>query len=180
LPDPLATATADPLAFAELTRLLRQRGLARIEPTTLALHRLFAAILRTQPHQQPDLPTRTVGLLRAAAPDDPETNPLAWPVWRQLLPHVLVAIDPHRNLDTTEQDVAWLLDHAADYLHSRGEPAPARPLRERAWGLRRARLGDDHPRTLNSATSLVVTLRTLGQHEQASKLEEWVRSRRRD
>ncbi|MDQ4032017.1 MAG: FxSxx-COOH system tetratricopeptide repeat protein, partial [Actinomycetota bacterium] len=37
LPDPLATAAGDPLAFTGLTRLLRQHGLARVEPTTLAL-----------------------------------------------------------------------------------------------------------------------------------------------
>ena len=70
LPDPLATTATDPLAFAELTRLLRQHGLARVEPATLALHRLLAAILRTQPHQQQDLPTLVVRLLRAAVPAD--------------------------------------------------------------------------------------------------------------
>ncbi|HEX2291573.1 MAG TPA: FxSxx-COOH system tetratricopeptide repeat protein, partial [Pseudonocardiaceae bacterium] len=94
LPDPLAGAAEDPLAFTALTQLLRQHGLARVEPTTLALHRLLAAILRTQPH----LPTLAVQLLRAAVPaDEPSDNPPAWPAWRQLLPHVLVATDPVRN-----------------------------------------------------------------------------------
>jgi hypothetical protein len=74
LPDPLATAASDPLAFTALTRLLRQHGLARVEPTTLHLHRLLAAILRTQPHQRKDLPTLAVRLLRAAVPDDPWDN----------------------------------------------------------------------------------------------------------
>jgi hypothetical protein len=86
LPDPLAAAAGDPLAFTALTRLLRQHGLTRLEPDTLVLHRLLAAILRTQPHQHPDLPIRAVWLLRAAVPDDPWDNPPAWPVWRQLLP----------------------------------------------------------------------------------------------
>ena len=121
LPDPLATAAGDPLAFIELTRLLRQHGLARVEPTTVALHRLLAAILRTQPH----LPTLAVQLLRAAVPaDDPSDNPPAWPAWRQLLPHVLVATDPVRNLTEVERDVAWLLNRAAEYLQTRGEPVP--------------------------------------------------------
>ncbi|MGH4016290.1 MAG: FxSxx-COOH system tetratricopeptide repeat protein [Pseudonocardiaceae bacterium] len=179
LPDPLATAAADPLAFTELTRLLRQRGLARAEPDSLALHRLLAAILRTQPHQQPHLPTLAVVLLRVAVPDDPETNPLAWPAWRQLLPHVLVATDPHRTLTGVEQEVAWLLDRAAAFLHTRGEPAPARPLLERAWDLRRLRLGDDHPDTLDSANNLAVTLWELGQYEQARQLSEDTLTRRR-
>jgi hypothetical protein len=178
LPAQLASAAADPLAFAALTRLLGQRGLARVEPATLQLHRLLAAILRT-PHQQPDLATLAVRLLRAAAPDDPWDNPPTWPAWRQLLPHVLVATDPHRNLDQVGQDVAWLLDRAAEYLQTRGEPASARPLHERAWELRRSRLGDDHPDTLESANNLATDLWALGQYEQARQLTEDTLTRRR-
>ncbi|MGH3869734.1 MAG: FxSxx-COOH system tetratricopeptide repeat protein [Pseudonocardiaceae bacterium] len=179
LPDPLATAASDPLAFTELIRLLRQRGLARVEPTALALHRLFAAILRTQPHPQPDLPTLVVRLLRAAVPADPWDNPQTWPTWRQLLPHVLVATAFHRTFDTAEQDVAWLLNRAGSYLHTRGEPGSARPLRERALNLHRASLGDDHPDTLESANNLAVDLGELGQYEQACQLLEDTLTRRR-
>jgi NB-ARC domain/Domain of unknown function (DUF4062) len=128
LPDALATRAGDPLAFTALTRLLRQHGLARLEPATLQLHRLLAAILRTPPHPSQDLPTLAVRLLRAAVPANPRDNPPAWPAWRQLLPHVLVATDRHRNLTGVEEDVAWLLTRAAEYLQTRGEPGPARPL----------------------------------------------------
>ncbi|MDQ3765279.1 MAG: FxSxx-COOH system tetratricopeptide repeat protein, partial [Actinomycetota bacterium] len=173
LPEPLATAAADPLAFTALTRLLRQHGLTRAETATLTLHRLLAAILRTHPPPQPDLPTRAVRLLRAAAPtDDPWDNPQTWPAWRQLLPHVLVATEPHRTLTRVEQDVAWLLDHAAQYLQTRGEFAPSRPLLERARDLRRSMLGDDHPDTLKLANNLVGGLWELGQYEPARQLSE--------
>ncbi len=173
LPEPLAATAADPLAFTALTRLLRQYGLARVESATLALHRLLAAILRTQPHQQPDLPALAVRLLRAAVPtDDPWDNPLAWLAWRQLLPHVLVATNPHRTLTGVEEDVAWLLDRAGFYLQSRGEPATARPLYERAWDLRRSRLGADHPDTLKSVSNLAFDLWMLGQYEPARQLAE--------
>ncbi len=183
LPDPLATAAADPLAFAELTGLLRQHGLARVESEIFQLHRLLAAILRTQPHHEPDpprdLPALTIRLLRAAVPDDPWDNPEAWPAWRQLLPHVLVATDAHRTLDLAEQDVAWLLDRAGSYLHTGGEPAPARPLRERALNLRRSRLGDDHPDTLESAANLAIGLRAMGHYKEALQLGEDALTRRR-
>jgi hypothetical protein len=177
LPTPLATAAADPLVFTALTRLLRQYGLARVESVTLTLHRLLAAILRTQPHHQQALPILAVGLLRAAVPaDDPWDNPLGWPAgwpaWRQLLPHVLVATNPHRTLTGAEQDVAWLLDRAGLYLQSRGEPALAQPLFERAWDLRRSQLGDDHPDTLESASNLAGDLWELGQYERARQLGE--------
>jgi len=179
LPDPLATAAADPLAFTALIRLLRQHGLARVEPTTLHLHRLLAAILRTQPHQPQDLPTLVIGLLRVAVPDDPWENPPTWPVWRQLLPHVMAATDCHRNLTGVEQNVAWLLDRAATYLQTRGEPVPARPLFERALDLYRFRLGDDHTGTLKSANNLAVDLWALGQYDQARQLAEDTLTRRR-
>jgi len=173
LPDPLATAAADPLAFTAITRLLRQHGLARVESATLALHRLLAAILRTPPHQQPDLPTLVVRLLRAAVPAaGPWDNPEAWPAWRQFLPHVLVATNPHRTLTAVEENVAWLVHHAAEYLETRGEPGPARPLFERAWDLRRSRLGEDHPDTLESASNLARDLWELGHYEQVRQLGE--------
>jgi tetratricopeptide (TPR) repeat protein len=172
LPDPLATAAADPLTFTALTRLLRQHGLAHVEPAALALHRLLAAILRTQPHQRENLPKLVVGLLRAAVPSDPLDNPPVWPAWRQLLPHVLAATDPHRTLIATEQEMAWLLHCAATYLYSRGEVDLARSLFERAWNLRRYSLGDDHPDALESASRLSLNLWALGQFDRARQLGE--------
>jgi Tetratricopeptide repeat/NB-ARC domain/AAA domain len=173
LPDALATAAGDLLAFTALTRLLRQYGLARVEAATLQLHRLLAAILRAQPHQHQELPTLAVRLLRAAVPaDDPWDNPPTWPAWRQLLPHVLAATDFHRSLTGVQEDVAWLLNRAGLYLQTQGEPAPARPLFHRAWTLRRSMLGDDHPETLRLAANLAFNLGVLGQYEQARQLSE--------
>ena len=172
MPDLLATVAGDPLAFTALTRLLRQYGLARVESATLVLHRLLAAILRTQPHQQQDLATLVVTLLRGAVPDDPWDNPPTWLAWRQLLPHVLVTTDPHRTLTGVEEDVASLLHCAGLYLLTRGEPGPARSLFARSWDLRRSTLGDDHPDTLESAGRLSFNLWELGKYEQARELGE--------
>jgi Tetratricopeptide repeat len=177
LPDLLAAVAADPLAFTELTRLLRQYGLARVESTTLTLHRLLAAILRAQPHQHQDLPILVLGLLRAGVPGDPWNNPPVWPAWRKLLPHVLVATDPRRALAGVERDVAWLLHRAATYLEARGEPA--RSLFERARDLRRALLGTDHPDTLESASRLSLNLFELGHYEPARQLGEDTLTRQR-
>jgi tetratricopeptide (TPR) repeat protein len=173
LPDSLGTAAGDPLAFTALAQLLRQYGLARVEPATLALHRLLAAILRTQPHQRQDWPALVVRLLRAAVPaDDLWSSPPAWSAWRQLLPHVLIATNPHRAPTGVEEDIAWLLDHAGSYLRIRGQPAIAQPLFERAWDLRSSRLGADHPDTLESASNLAGDLWALGHYEQGRQLGE--------
>jgi tetratricopeptide (TPR) repeat protein len=173
LPGPLAGTAGNPLAFTALTQLLRQHGLARVEPTTLTLHRLLAAILRAQPNQQQDLPTLLVRLLRAAIPSDhPWENLPVWPAWRQFLVHVLVATDRNRTFTGAEEDVAWLLDHAAEYLLSRGELTTAQPLFERARNLYRSVVGEDHPDTLRSGHIFALCLWELGQHEQARQLTE--------
>lgn len=169
LPDPLAIMARDPLAFTELTRLLRRGGLARVEPDSLQLHRLLQAILRSQPSEH-DMATVAIRLLRAAVPADPWDNPPTWSLWRELLPHVLAATDARHTLDPTGDDVGWLLDHAGGYVLTRGEPASARPLHERALRLRRTVLGEDHPDTLESAINLATNLHMLGQHEQARQL----------
>lgn len=106
-------------------------------------------------------------------PADLWRDPAAWPTWRQLLPHVLAVTDASRDLDPTRSvDVAWLLDCAATYLHTRGEQRRARPLFERAFELRQRLLGDDHPATLDSANNIAVGLYMLGEHEPARQLHE--------
>jgi tetratricopeptide (TPR) repeat protein len=173
LPDPLATVAANPLEFPELIRVLRQHGLGSVEHAALTLHRLLAAILRTQTHQQHQLSIHAVRLLRrAVTTTKPWENPPAWPTWRPFLPHILAAIDPHRDLTGVEDEVAWLLERAAEYLHSRGQPSSARPLFERALAQRRCTLGDDHHETLAFASSLCINLWALGQFKQAGQLAE--------
>lgn len=78
LPELLATVVGDLLAFAGLTRLLRQRALARISADHLQLHRLVQAILRTRSGSEPDADGEgrtALGLLREAVPADPWNNP---------------------------------------------------------------------------------------------------------
>jgi len=178
LPDPLAETVVDPLTVAGLTAALRRRGMVRTTPDSLQLHRVPAALLRARPAgDDPDSdrggwPATAVRVLRQAAPADPWNNPAVWPAWRRLLPHVLAATDPTRNLDPVVDDVAWLLDRAATYLTARGEPRAARPLSQRVYQLDRSRLGDDHPDTLRRAHNLAVDLSQLGEHEQARRLDE--------
>jgi len=177
LPEPLATAAGDPLAFAGLTRLLRRRALARISTDNLQLHRLVQAILRARPGSGTDIDERrrtALGLLREAVPRDFWNNPAPWPMWRQLLPHVLAITNTNRDLDPISADVPLLLDRAAMYMQTRGEPRPARPLSERAFVLHQRLLGDNHPDTLHSAHNLALNLSALGEHERARQLHEQI------
>jgi hypothetical protein len=184
LPDRLATAVGDPLVFAGLTRLLRRRGLARVGASSLQLHRLVQAILRSRsPSSGTDgegMAVVAIRLLARAVPANPWNNPSTWSHWRHLLPHILAATDTSRPLEPAGEYVTWLLNTAGTYLHTRGEPGPARLLFERALTDRRRMLGEDHPATLASANDLALDLGSLGDYERARQLNEdnFTRSRR--
>ena len=154
LPAPLAQTARSPAQLADLAATLRRRGLARVESNSVQLHRTPAhQVLARTVGDRPDQLTWAgwaVRLLRAAMPTQPH-DPDGWPVWRQLLPHLLTATDPARHLDDVTLEVGWLLNHAASYLQARGEPRAARALFEDAYDLYRRRLGHDpsrHPRLL--------------------------------
>jgi Domain of unknown function (DUF4062)/Tetratricopeptide repeat/NB-ARC domain len=174
LPPPLGAAAGDPVAFAELTGLLRRRALARVGLDSLQVHRLVQAILGDSPistSPRDDLITVARRLLREVVPADPWKNPASWPAWRQLLPHVLAVTGPARGADPDSRDIPWLLERAAIYLHTRGEPRSARPLCERAHQLYRDMLGEDHPDTRGSTNTLARVLRALFEYERAHALE---------
>jgi hypothetical protein len=114
---------------------------------------------------------RVVRLLRAIAPADP-ADPAGWPLWRQLLPHILAVTDPARHLADAAVEVAWLLEHGAGFLLARGEPRPALALATDSYDLYRDRLGPDHPDTQTSARTLTAGLHALGRHDQARRLLE--------
>jgi tetratricopeptide (TPR) repeat protein len=169
----LAIAAGDPVAFAALTGLLRRRALARVGPDSLQIHRLVQSILGDSRISTSDDDISMIArrLLRDAVPADPWNDPASWPAWRRLLPHVLAVTDPARA-DSGSLDVPWLLDRAATYLQTSGEPGAARALFERAHQLYRNVLGEDHPSTLFSANNLVGDLRALGEHQRARALAE--------
>src|SRR5262249_19241689 len=113
-----------------------------------------------------------VRLLRQAVPDNPWNNPAAWPAWRQMLPHALAATDPGRDLALVSNEVAWLLDHAAIYLQSSGDPRAALPLFQRAHDLSRPRLGADPPDTLATRHRLGHAYEAAGRLSEAIPLFE--------
>ena len=188
LPEPLAGVAADPLGMAELRAVLRRRGLARVGADSVLLHRIPAALLRARTHDDTIEATAisagwavvVVRLLKAALPGDPWDNPPVWPAWRRLLPHVLTAINPDRQLTSATAELATLCDQAAAYQQARGEPREALPLSQRAYDLRHKLLGPDDDDTLVSATRLALDLRALGEVGRARELDEdsYARSRR--
>jgi hypothetical protein len=182
LPEPLRALT-DALMLADVTALVHRRSLATLTPHTVQVHRVPAALLRARTREdQSDVggwAAAVIRLLHAAAPENPRNNPSVWPRWQQLLPHILAATDPSRPIEPVPGEVAWLLDHAAQYRNTRGEPRAALPLARRAHALYREWLGDDHLDTVASANNLAIDLAAVGEHELARALDEDTLTRRR-
>jgi hypothetical protein len=151
LPEPLATAAADPVAFSDAVGALADYSLARRPGGTLVVHRLIQDVTRHRTFGQPaateDKPLETVlALLRADLPGNVWSTPESWPRWRALLPSVLAATGHHPNT-AGEDTTAWLLARAGTYLRSQGRYAEALPLHQGALRIHEAALGPDHPLT---------------------------------
>jgi hypothetical protein len=178
LPGALAQSAQARPQLAERAATLQRRGLARVDGEIVQVHRVPAAqlIQRTVEDRADGVgwAARVVRLLRAIAPVDP-ADPVGWPLWRQLLPHILAVTDPARHLADAPAEVAWLLDHGAGFLLARGEPRPALALATDSYDLYRHRLGRDHPDTQTSARTLTDGLHALGRHDQARRLLEEAR-----
>ncbi len=184
LPDQLKPIATDPLVLARCTAVLHRRGMASVSPHSIQLHRIPAALLRARSQQSvitvaAGWAATVVRLLGETAPANVRFDPEGWPVWRRLLSHVLAAASHEAALDTVPVDATRLLDDAAMYLLTRGEPRAALAACERGYAVRRTTLGDDHVDTLTSASNLALHLWWLGEFERARALDEDTLARRR-
>jgi tetratricopeptide (TPR) repeat protein len=183
LPERLRPIAIDPLVLARCTAILHRRGMATVSPHNIQLHRVPAALLRAR-SQGSEATTAgwaatVVRLLDQAAPGNVHTDPGAWPIWRRLLPHVLAVAGRDAAMHAVPAEATRLLDRAATYLLTRGEPQAALAPYDRAYSIRRATFGDDHPDTLTSASNLALNLWWLGERERARALDEDTLTRRR-
>ncbi len=175
LPSELAARAADPLAWRQTLAHLTRQSLARIDHRGLQMHRLTQAILRERltPAQAATTRNYAEALLTASDPGDPP-NPVTWPQWARLTPHVLAA-----DLAATDSPaLRELARHTCWYLIERGDTRTAHEL---ANGLRqqwRDRLGEDHEHTLTAAHYLAWTLLEMGRYAESRDLNQDTFARR--
>ncbi len=176
LPGELAARAADPLAWRQTLAYLARQSLARVDQRGLVMHRLTQAILRDRltPDQATATRACTEAILAAADPGD-QGNPVTWPRWAQLMPHLLAA-----DVAASDSwDLRWMACNACGYLLARGDTRAAQDL---ATDLRqhwRDRLGDDHESTRAATIYLAWALRNLGHYAEARELDEDTLARRR-
>ncbi|MEH0975282.1 FxSxx-COOH system tetratricopeptide repeat protein [Micromonospora sp. CPCC 205546] len=155
----------------------------------ITVHRLVQAVARIpdpdDPHRQPDDMTTACATattaLTIALPDD-WRDPIAWPTWRSLVPHI-DALASHARAHTTDSDratQAYLLNAAGVFLHGQGNLPRASAYLEQALTDYRRVLGDDHPQTLTSVNDLASTYQAAGDLQRAILLfEQSLTDRRR-
>jgi tetratricopeptide (TPR) repeat protein len=176
LPSELAARAADPLAWRQTLAHMTKQSLARIDHRGLQMHRLTQAILRDRltPAQAAATRKYAEALLAASNPGDPP-NPVTWPQWARLTPHVLAA-----DLATTDTPaLRELVRYTCWYLIERGDTRTAHDL---ASGLRqqwRGRLGENHEHTLTATHYLAWTLLEMGRYAESRDLNQDTLARRR-
>jgi hypothetical protein len=176
LPGELAARAADPLAWRQVLARLARQSLARVDQRGLVMHRLTQAILRDRLTAEQAAATRacTEAVLAAAGPGDP-TDPVSWPRWAQLMPHLLAA----DLAVTASSGLRSAACNACGYLMARGDTRAAHDLAadlRRHW---RGRLGDDHENTRAAANHLAWALRAMGRYPEARDLAQDTLARRR-
>ena len=165
LPRRLAARARDPLAWRQTLARLAGQSLARVDQGGLVLHRLTQAILRDRltPAQATATRQRAEAILAASNPRD-AANPVTWPRWARLMPHLLAA--------TGNPDLRLMACDACWYLLARGDTRTAHDL---AAGLREqwhGRLGGDDQNTLAVTHYLAWALRDMGRYADARDLDQ--------
>jgi hypothetical protein len=168
-PGELAARAADPLAWRQTLAHLARQSLARIDARGLVMHRLTQAILRDRLTSAQAAATRerSEAILAASNPKDPG-NPVTWPRWAQLMPHLLAA-----DLAATgNQDLRWMACDACGYLQRRGDTRAAHDLASDLRQCWRERLGDDDQNTRAATHYIAWTLREMGRYTEARDLHQ--------
>ena len=167
LPGALAARAADPLTWPQTLAQLARQALARVDQRGLVMHRLTQAILRDRltPGQAAATRERAEAVLAASDPGDPG-NPVTWPRWAQLMPHLLAA----DLAATSNPDLRRMACNACWYLLSRGDTRTAHDLARDLRQHWRDRLGDDDENTQAITAYLARALSAMGCYAEARDL----------
>ena len=190
LPEPLASAAADVLAWRKLLAALGRSSLARIDQQAMQMHRLTQAVLRDRLTPERSAATQTLAGKVLATNDlgDPK-DPVRWTAWADLLPHIL-AIDPASSSDP---DVRTLACWASWYLLMRGDIRGGHDLADHLYQQWIRELSSDdaprgagmnidaalHDHPLWAGMNLATSLHLMGQYAEARRLNEDILAGRR-
>jgi tetratricopeptide (TPR) repeat protein len=176
LPGPLGEHAADPLAWRQVLARVGLSMLAHVDPNGVQLHRLTQAIVRDRlaPERATAFRALAEQVLACADPGDQE-DPVSWPGWARLLPHILAADhEMSRN-----PEFRSLVCQASWYLLMSGDTRGGHDLAERLHRRWKQQLGRDDYHTLWAANSLAVSYQIMGRFAEARRLNTDTLARRR-
>ncbi|MEA3344970.1 MAG: FxSxx-COOH system tetratricopeptide repeat protein [Chloroflexota bacterium] len=170
LPQPLAEAVANPLAFNEAVVALRRYSLMEVAGDAFSVHQLVQIVARDRLGEKArrTWAQAAAQLLGSAFPsgNDPE-NVRSWPQCSRLLPHALAAAGYAETLEVASEATGRLLNQAGAYLWGRAEFAEARGAFQRALRIDEAAFGPHHPQVATGVNNLGSVLQDLGDLEGA-------------
>ncbi|MEV6974552.1 FxSxx-COOH system tetratricopeptide repeat protein [Kitasatospora sp. NPDC093806] len=178
IPVELVGGLGTPAQINTAIGLLAAYGMITLDPETgtLSVHRLVQALARTpdpaDPHRTADLVRMAAGLaaqqLSTCSPEDP-SDPLSWPTWRTLLPHVQSLAERTPENDASTSLLTLLSDHGSALDHQ-GLSHLSVPLFERSLPLAKLLLADGHREIHSVAKLLGSALSSAGTHNRALEL----------
>jgi tetratricopeptide (TPR) repeat protein len=173
LPERLAAAVRDRIAFQQAVGALRRYSLVTTTGDTLQVHRLVGAVTRhaLTTDEQQQWAMVALGLVLAGYPEEAD-NVDKWPIATRLLPHALAATAHPMVEDAAPEWVVHLLNRIGDYLWERAEFDQAERVLDQSRTTAEARLGADHPDTATSLDNLAAVLRARGDLDRARALHE--------
>jgi tetratricopeptide (TPR) repeat protein len=173
-PEELAVLAADPFTLDDAVGALRRYGLVKADEQVLTVHRLVQQIIRERldPATTAGRVSVAVRLLAEAFPWQGHSDPGVWARCARLLPHGVAAAS-HAERHTIEAAASsQVLNHAASYLHGRGQYREAQELFERALALAEVAFGSEHDVTSTRLNNLALVLHDQGDLDAARTLHE--------
>ncbi|WP_198541716.1 FxSxx-COOH system tetratricopeptide repeat protein, partial [Parafrankia colletiae] len=177
-----ALIVGDPATTHDCIAVVVKYALARRTGTSLQIHRLVHALLRTQLGETESInflagALQLLGTANPGAAADPET----WPAYAALTPHA-VAVTSH--LSTVGQiqepvDFRRLVLELCRYLYVSGQYQLAATMASTTRARWSQALGDDHPDTLTAVDRVAAALYGLGDLSHSRTLDEENLNRRR-
>jgi tetratricopeptide (TPR) repeat protein len=140
---------------------------------SISLHRLVRAAMRARLNAANKIEAAVSGAVRQLAgafPDEGYGNPDCWARCAQLLPHVLELREEARRIGMDSEELARLLDAAANFLNGRSVYAAAEPLYREALAMGEKLLGRDHPDVGQWLNNFANLLLNTGRNSEAEPL----------
>ncbi|HKQ89381.1 MAG TPA: FxSxx-COOH system tetratricopeptide repeat protein, partial [Blastocatellia bacterium] len=177
LPETLAAAVTDELAFDEITAAFRRYSLVEVgaERNSFTVHRLVQTVSRSRmtDDESAKWAEAAARLVNEAFPGGEfYKQPDTWPLCGELLLHALSVTERAETFKVANEQAASLLDRLGVYLRVLARYTEAKGLLERALAIDETSFGPDHPDVATHVSNLALVLKDMGDFAQARALYE--------